>query len=94
MGAVRYTAVQYICDNVQFLDSLAADNDFAEVINIGKSYEGRDMNVLAVRKVGTSHTPVTGGQGLFTDILKFSKECANYRGDRDPGSLYLILLTI
>ena len=52
MGAVRYTAVQYICDNVQFLDSLAADNDFAEVINIGKSYEGRDMNVLAVKKVG------------------------------------------
>jgi len=36
----------------EFLDSLAADNDFAEVINIGKSYEGRDMNVLAIRKAG------------------------------------------
>jgi len=36
----------------EFLDSLAADNDFAEVINIGKSYEGRDMNVLAVKKAG------------------------------------------
>jgi len=36
----------------EFLDSLAADNDFAEVINIGQSYEGRDMNVLAIRKAG------------------------------------------
>jgi len=36
----------------EFLDSLAADNGFAEVINIGQSYEGRDMNVLAVTKAG------------------------------------------
>ena len=35
----------------KFLDALAAANDFADVINIGKSYEGRDMNVLAVTKV-------------------------------------------
>jgi len=36
----------------QFLDALAASNEFAEVINIGQSYEGRDMNVLAVTKAG------------------------------------------
>jgi len=36
----------------EFLDALAASNDFASVINIGKSYEGRDMNVLAVTKAG------------------------------------------
>merc|ERR1719391_1426220 len=36
----------------QFLDALAAANDFADVINIGKSYEGRDMNVLAITKAG------------------------------------------
>ena len=26
-------------------------NDFARIINIGKSFEGRDMNVLAIEKV-------------------------------------------
>jgi len=36
----------------EFLDALAAANDFANVINIGKSYEGRDMNVLALTKAG------------------------------------------
>merc|ERR1719391_1018286 len=36
----------------QFLDALAAANDWASVINIGKSYEGRDMNVLAITKAG------------------------------------------
>jgi len=35
-----------------FLDSLAASNDWASVINIGKSLEGRDMNVLALTKAG------------------------------------------
>jgi len=36
----------------EFLDSLAASNEWADVINIGKSYEGRDMNVLAITKAG------------------------------------------
>jgi len=36
----------------QFLDALAEANDFAEVISIGQSYEGRDMKVLAVTKAG------------------------------------------
>jgi len=36
----------------QFLDALAGANDWANVINIGKSYEGRDMNVLAITKAG------------------------------------------
>jgi len=36
----------------QFLDALAEKNDFAEVLNIGKSYEGRDMKVLAITKAG------------------------------------------
>ena len=34
-----------------FIQSLADSNDFARIINIGQSYEGRDMNVLAVEKV-------------------------------------------
>lgn len=36
----------------EFVDSLAASNDWADVINIGKSYEGRDMNVIAITKAG------------------------------------------
>jgi len=36
----------------EFLDVLAEKNDFANIINIGKSYEGRDMNVLAITKAG------------------------------------------
>ena len=39
------------CFFVKFVDSLAASNDWADVINIGKSYEGRDMNVIAITKV-------------------------------------------
>jgi len=37
----------------EFIDSLASANaDFAKIINIGQSYEGRDMNVLAIEKAG------------------------------------------
>jgi len=38
----------------EFIESLAADNDFANIIEIGQSYEGRDMKVLAVTKAGPS----------------------------------------
>ena len=34
-----------------WIAGLADANDFARIINIGKSYEGRDMNVLAIEKV-------------------------------------------
>jgi len=36
----------------EFIQALADANDFASIINIGKSYEGRDMNVLAITKAG------------------------------------------
>merc|ERR1712066_924426 len=36
----------------EFIESLAEANDFASIIDIGKSYEGRDMKVLAVTKAG------------------------------------------
>jgi len=35
-----------------FLEELASLNDFAEVITIGQSYEGRDMKVLRTNKAG------------------------------------------
>merc|ERR1712021_264356 len=34
----------------EFIESLAADNEFASIIDIGQSYEGRDMKVLAIEK--------------------------------------------
>ena len=34
-----------------FIQSLADANEFARIINIGQSYEGRDMKVLAIEKV-------------------------------------------
>ena len=35
----------------EFIQALADVNDFAKIIDIGKSYEGRQMNVLAIEKV-------------------------------------------
>merc|ERR1712223_220935 len=36
----------------EFIAALADANDWANVINIGQSYEGRDMDVLAITKAG------------------------------------------
>merc|ERR1719285_1550252 len=35
-----------------FIEALAAEHEWANVISIGKSYEGRDMKVLAITKAG------------------------------------------
>ena len=35
----------------EFIQALADANDFARIIPIGQSYEGREMNVLAIEKV-------------------------------------------
>ena len=34
-----------------FIERLAEKNEFARIVNIGKSFEGRDMKVLAIDKV-------------------------------------------
>merc|ERR1712002_521925 len=36
----------------EFIAALSDANDFASIIPIGQSYEGRDMNVLAITKAG------------------------------------------
>merc|ERR1712212_954400 len=36
----------------EFIESIADANDFASIIPIGQSYEGRDMKVLAITKAG------------------------------------------
>ena len=40
-----------ITDLNAFIERLAKKNDFAKIINIGQSYECRDMKVLAIEKV-------------------------------------------
>ena len=36
-------------------DTAAANDEFIKIVSIGKSYEGREMNVIEIRKaVGTS----------------------------------------
>merc|ERR1712012_781336 len=42
----------------EFIQALADADDFARIINIGQSYEGRDMNVLAIEKAGPGATNV------------------------------------
>merc|ERR1719376_2034681 len=44
----------YQCHGVlnEFIESIADANDFASIIPIGQSYEGRDMKVLAITKAG------------------------------------------
>ena len=35
-----------------YIDDLASQNDFLNVVSIGKSLEGRDMRVLQITKAG------------------------------------------
>ena len=43
----------------EFIAALAEANEYASIINIGQSYEGRDMNVLAITKVCMIISPPT-----------------------------------
>ena len=40
-----------ITDLNAFIERLADEHDFARIVNIGQSYECRDMKVLAIEKV-------------------------------------------
>ena len=49
----------------EFIAALADANDFARIIPIGKSLEGRDMNVLAIEKAGFVLLPLFPSTDLF-----------------------------
>ena len=73
----------------EFIESLAETNDFASIIPIGKSYEGREMKVLAITKVGiiiliTDHPPPT-------TRLDQEPPISGWRLVYMPGSGYLLL---
>ena len=55
-----------------FIQGLADANDFADIINIGQSYEGRDMNVLAITKVNTGTIIKVYHNRLFLEYYIFS----------------------
>jgi len=48
----------------EFIEALADANDFASIIPIGKSYEGRDMKVLAITKAGAGAPSVFLESGI------------------------------
>ena len=56
----------------EFIDSLASANaDFAKIINIGQSYEGRDMNVLAMKYL----LKIIAQSRNYFNILDYSVGC-------------------
>lgn len=48
-----------------FIDEVAANNSFAEIFNIGQSYEGREMNGVRFTKAGTGMPNVWVEAGIF-----------------------------
>jgi len=48
----------------EFIEALADANDFASIIPIGQSYEGRDMKVLAITKAGAGAPSVFLESGI------------------------------
>ena len=51
-GTFDWTDYYPHADLNMFIQGLADANDWASIIDIGKSYEGRDMKVLALTKAG------------------------------------------
>jgi len=52
----------------QFIQDIADANEWASIINIGQSYEGRDMKVLAITKAGP------GAPNIFMDSGLHARE--------------------
>merc|ERR1712098_238922 len=54
----------------EFIEALAAENDFASIIDIGQSYEGRDMKILAIEKAGPGAPKIflEAGPNAFSEI--------------------------
>ena len=50
-GNIDWKKYYSFTDLNAFIERLAEKNEFARIVNIGKSFEGRDMKVLAIDKV-------------------------------------------
>ena len=67
-----------------WIDSIAADNSFAEIVNIGQSAEGRDMNVLEIRKAGNGKPTIFIEAGEKKTLNAFFRLNANINAVRLP----------
>ena len=53
-------------------DTAAANDEFIKIVSIGKSYEGREMNVIEIRKAGEGKPNVWIEAGRVKNICKLS----------------------
>ena len=51
-------------------DTAAANDEFIKIVSIGKSYEGREMNVIEIRKAGEGKPNVWIEAGMVINICK------------------------
>ena len=53
-------------------DTAAANDEFIKIVSIGKSYEGREMNVIEIRKAGEGKPNVWIEAGVVINICKLT----------------------
>ena len=53
-------------------DTAAANDEFIKIVSIGKSYEGREMNVIEIRKAGDGKPNVWIEAGMVINICKLT----------------------
>ena len=53
-------------------DTAAANDEFIKIVSIGKSYEGREMNVIEIRKAGEGKPNVWIEAGMVINICKLT----------------------
>jgi len=51
-------------------DTAAANDEFIKIVSIGKSYEGREMNVIEIRKAGEGKPNIWIEAGMVRNICK------------------------
>ena len=53
-------------------DTAAANDEFINIVSIGKSYEGREMKVIEIRKAGEGKPNVWIEAGMVINICKLT----------------------
>ena len=62
-------------------DTAAANDEFIKIVSIGKSYEGREMNVIEIRKAGEGKPNVWIEAGMVINICKLSAAIQSIVGE-------------
>ena len=53
-------------------DTAAANDEFIKIVSIGKSYEGREMNVIEIRKAGEGKPNIWIEAGMVITSCKLT----------------------